>query len=271
MSEKILGRCIQRRDKELEEQSKEKTNIITATKFIPLPWKLTHGSFKSSLEGSIARLQRKPDLYQVHGPAFSLRRVEVWAEAMVQAVKDGLIKSVGVSNYNADQVRRTHRVLAAHGIPLATNQVEYSLLRNNPEHTSLAQTCKELGVTIIAYSPLGMGRLTGKYNKSNPPPDDRRFGKISLDELEAMNTLLKEIGDAHGGKTCAQVALNWVVSIGNVGRNQIVLEIHVSSVVVDTWISNQSPVYIIATDFDLSILSSILFIIERYVKERFLL
>ena len=109
---------------------------------------------------------------------------------MAVAYENGLIKSVGVSNFNADQVRRFHKVLSDKGIPLATNQIEFSLLRNNALVTGLAETCKELGmfhvysffwresncelgVTIIAYSPLAMGRLTGKYSKENPPPSNR--------------------------------------------------------------------------------------------------
>jgi aryl-alcohol dehydrogenase-like predicted oxidoreductase len=84
-----------------------------------------------------------------------------------------LIKSVGVSNYNIDQLVRTHKVLSSYGIPLATNQVEFSILRSNPLHNGLLTKCKELGITMIAYSPLGMGRLSGKYGKSNPPPKGR--------------------------------------------------------------------------------------------------
>jgi aryl-alcohol dehydrogenase-like predicted oxidoreductase len=162
--------------------------VVVASKFMPLPWRLTHGSFRGALSQSLERLGMKSmDLYQVHGPAFSLRNVEVWAEAMADAhrvssgssyqhssfSKDGLIKAIGVSNYNVDQMERTHRVLSLKGIPLATNQVEFSILRNNPEHNGLLAKCNELGVSLIAYSPLGMGRLTGKYNTRNPPQGSR--------------------------------------------------------------------------------------------------
>jgi len=205
-SEEILGRAIKNR----KEQGKN-DNIIVASKFIPLPWRFTQGSFHSALSETLKRTALPYlDLYQIHGPAFSVRRVETWAEAMADAHQKGLIKAIGVSNYNADQVRRTHKILSGKGIQLATNQVEFSLLRNNPERNGLLATCKELGVTLIAYSPLGMGRLTGKYSKDNPPPSDRRFGKTNIEVLQNLTNVLKEIGDKHG-KTCAQVALNWCI------------------------------------------------------------
>ena len=92
---------------------------------------------------------------------------------MATAYEKGLIKSVGVSNYSADQVIRFHKVLSSRGVPLATNQVELNLLRTNPLVGGLSEVCKELGVKIIAYSPLAMGRLTGKFSKKNPPPKFR--------------------------------------------------------------------------------------------------
>jgi len=134
----------------------------------------------------------------------------VWAEALAGAVKDGLVKSVGVSNYNADQVRRTHAVLAKHGIPLASNQIEFSLIRSNPMTNGLIKTCKELNVRIIAYSPLAMGRLTGKYSKENPPKGNRKFSKFSMEELEPLLEKLREIAKAHN-KTVSQVSINWCI------------------------------------------------------------
>jgi aryl-alcohol dehydrogenase-like predicted oxidoreductase len=79
---------------------------IIATKFIPLPWRLTQSSFKSALDASLTRLKVSSiDLYQIHGPFWSLRKVEVWAKCLGEAFKAGKIKAVGVSNYNMDQVR----------------------------------------------------------------------------------------------------------------------------------------------------------------------
>jgi len=208
-SEQILGNLIHK-FKDL------KTPAIVATKFLPLPWRLSKGSLKSALEASLKRLQLESvDLYQVHGPAFSARSVETWADALVQVYKEGKIKAVGVSNYNSDQVRRTHAELSKHGIPLVSNQVEFSLLRNNPDVNGLLKTCKELNVTVIAYSPLAMGRLSGKYSKDNPPKGDRKFSNFSMEEIEPLIEKLKEIGKAHD-RTPSQVALNWCICKGTI-------------------------------------------------------
>jgi aryl-alcohol dehydrogenase-like predicted oxidoreductase len=106
--------------------------------------------------------------------------------------------------------------LARHGIPLATNQVEYSLLRTMPERDGLLAACRELGVTVLAYSPLGMGRLTGKYDAANPPPGRRNFSAFPMAEVEPVLAELRRIGAAHGGRTPSQVALNWIICKGAV-------------------------------------------------------
>lgn len=209
-SEQLLGTFV----KNYVNSPEYKLPVIVASKFIPLPWRVTHGSLKNALVESLKRLGLQSiDLYQVHGPAFSLRSVEVWADALADCVKEGLIKSVGVSNYNPDQVKRTHAVLAAKGVALASNQVEFSLLRNNPEKNGLLKTCQDLGVSLIAYSPLAMGRLSGKYTKETLPQGNRKFGIVSWEEYSAIINKLKEIGQKYN-KTPSQVALNWVICKG---------------------------------------------------------
>jgi aryl-alcohol dehydrogenase-like predicted oxidoreductase len=115
-------------------------------------------------------------------------------------------------------MRKAHAVLAKRGVPLASNQVEFSLIERKPERTGLVQASRELGVTLIAYSPLGKGMLTGKYNAQNPPPGarGRLYSGKKLTAIEPVNALLKEIGEAHDGKTPAQVALNWLICKGAV-------------------------------------------------------
>src|SRR5512142_1971426 len=103
-------------------------------------------------------------LYMVHQP-FSFSSPEAEMDAMAELVKAGKIRSVGISNFNAEQMRRAHRQLAKHGLPLAANQVRYSLLDRRIEKNGILETAKELGVTIIAYTPLESGLLTGKYHK----------------------------------------------------------------------------------------------------------
>ncbi len=104
-------------------------------------------------------------LYQVHQP-MSFSSPEAEMDAMAELVKAGKIRSVGISNFNAEQMRRAHRQLQKHGLPLASNQVEYSLLNRSIERNGILETARELGVTIIAYTPLASGLLTGKYHKN---------------------------------------------------------------------------------------------------------
>jgi len=139
----------------------------------------------------------------------------VLAEALARAVSDGLVKAVGVSNYSEREMRSMHRALARHGIPLASNQVEYSLLRTFPESNGLLAACRELGVRVLAYSPLGQGRLTDKYSVQNPPPAGRNFSNFPMQEIEPVLAVLRQLAAKHG-RTPAQVALNWTIRKGTI-------------------------------------------------------
>lgn len=196
--------------------SENRARPVVATKFMPLPWRVSKGQFLGALRKSLQRLGlAQVELYQIHWP-FPPRPVEFWADALGDAVQAGLTRAAGVSNYDAEQMRRAHQALAKRGVPLASNQVEYSLLHRAPERTGLIDACRELGVTLIAYSPLAKGALTGKYTPANPPPGfrSRRYRGDFLAAIQPLNGLLREIGAAHGGKTPGQVALNWVICKG---------------------------------------------------------
>jgi aryl-alcohol dehydrogenase-like predicted oxidoreductase len=78
---------------------------------------------------------------------------------------------------SADQMRQAHAALAQRGIPLASNQVEYSLLHRRPETNEVLDACRELGITLIASQPLASGALTGKYTPTNRPRGLRRLVK----------------------------------------------------------------------------------------------
>lgn len=207
-SERLLGRFI----------AETSTRGLIATKFAPLPWRLSRQSLHRALQGSLRRLQVKAvDLYQIHFPR-SLISVETWAEALAEVVQEGLARAVGVSNFDEAQMRRAHEVLAKRGIPLASNQVVYHLLNRKAEFNGLLDACKELGVTLIAYSPLAQGVLTGKYTPAHPAPGVRggMYSRSYLARVRPVIQHLQEIGKAHGSKTAAQVALNWVICKGAV-------------------------------------------------------
>ena len=99
---------------------------------------------------------------------------------------------------------------------LATNQIEFSLLRRSPETSGLLAACRELGVLPLAYSPIGQGRLTGKYSAANPPPGKRNFSNHPMEVVDGVVAELRRIGEKHGGKLPSQVALNWVMAKGAV-------------------------------------------------------
>ena len=139
---------------------------VVATKFAPLPWRLSRRRLLAALKASLERLRMSQvDLYQVHFPLPPLS-VETWADGLADAVHGKLARAVGVSNYNVEQMRKAHAVLARRGMPLATNQVEYSLIERKPERSGLVEAAKELGVTLIAYSPLRQGDAHGEVQRA---------------------------------------------------------------------------------------------------------
>ncbi len=208
-SERRLGELVSGKD------------VLIASKF-PSNLSFRAERFPQELEGSLSRLGRDSiDLYQHHFPS---NRVSIpkLMEYLADAVDAGKIKAVGVSNYSAEQMREAHAALAKRGIPLASNQVEYSLLHRQPETNGVLDTCRELGITLIAYSPLAGGALTGKYSATQRAGGLRRFlpnfSKKAMDAVQPVLKLLREIGERYS-KTPSQVALRWLM------ENPVVLPI----------------------------------------------
>jgi aryl-alcohol dehydrogenase-like predicted oxidoreductase len=209
-SERIIGTMLAR-------NPQQAATVVIASKFMPSPWKLrVRGALLQSVQASLDRLGLPAvDLYQIHGP-ISLRSHAALADALAAAHDLGLVKAVGVSNYSAKETRSMATELRARGLQLATNQIEFSLLRCSPETSGLLATCAELGVLPLAYSPIGQGRLTGKYSASHPPPGKRTFAKYPMAVVDRVVAELRRIGDKYDGKLPSQVALNWVMAKGAV-------------------------------------------------------
>jgi aryl-alcohol dehydrogenase-like predicted oxidoreductase len=206
VSEILLGRFIQNSSAVLR----------VATKFMPFPWRLTRGSLLKALDGSRKRLGiAKVDLYQIHMPSPPVK-IETWMDAMVEAYQKGWIGAIGVSNYDQAFTERAFDSLHREGIQLASNQVEYNLMNRKIEQNGLMMACQEKGIAVIAYSPLGMGLLTGKYTPENAPRGlrARKYGVDLLKKAQPLITMLKKIGSDHGGKTAGQVSLNWIICKG---------------------------------------------------------
>ena len=209
-SERMLGRFV-REDPEIEPE-----DLVIASKFMPFPFRLGKFFLRRALRHSLDRLDMaRVDLYQMHFPLPPIP-IAAWMDAMADAVADGLVRAVGVSNYDLVQMGKAHRALASRGVPLAANQVEYSLLHRQPEINGVLQLCRDLDVTLIAYSPLAKGVLTGKYTPENPPPGPRSriYDREFLERVQPLIAEMREIGAAHGDKTPVQVALNWTICKG---------------------------------------------------------
>lgn len=192
-------------------------DVVIATKW--WPGLRTAGSILKTIDVRLKRLGGFPiDLYQVHQP-LGFSSVEKEMDAMTRLAERGKIKYIGVSNFNEKRMRRAEARLRHNGLRLISNQVSYSLLNRQIESNGVLPAAKELGVSIIAYSPLAQGILSGKYHAQTPQSVRvagvrrylRNFSRKGLERTRPLVTLLMEIAGAHHVLT-AQVALQWLVS-----------------------------------------------------------
>ncbi|GMY27857.1 uncharacterized oxidoreductase At1g06690, chloroplastic [Fagus crenata] len=210
-SETLLGRFIKER-----KEKDPKVEVAVATKFAALPWRLGRQSVLNALKDSLCRLELSSvELYQLHWPG--VWGNEAYLDGLGDAVEQGLVKAVGVSNYNERRLRDAYEKLKKRGIPLASNQVNYSLIYRAPEENGVKAVCDELGISLIAYSPIAQGVLTGKYTPENPPAGPRRqiYTPEFLTRLQPLLNRMIEIGEGYS-KTPTQVALNWLIAQENV-------------------------------------------------------
>ncbi|MEM8806997.1 MAG: aldo/keto reductase [Cyanobacteria bacterium P01_G01_bin.38] len=191
--------------------------ICLATKLAAYPWRLSRGSMVKAGQASADRMGRV-DLAQMHWPTANYAP---WQEGplldgLADLYEQGLIKGVGLSNYGPKRLRWVHKRLSARSIPIVSLQVQYSLLSTYPvTELDLKDVCDQLGIQLIAYSPLGLGLLTGKYSTEGPLPKGLRgflFRQL-LPGIAILLDCLREITKERE-KTMAQVALNWCISKG---------------------------------------------------------
>lgn len=204
-SERFLGEFIR----------KTHAAVVVGTKFMPFPTRLTGGALAKALERSLARLSlRTVDLYQMHVPLPPVA-IETWMDAMADAHRAGIVRAVGVSNYSVEQMQRAYEALGRYGIALASNQVKFSLIDREPLENGVLDACRELGIMLIAYGPLGKGILSGKYTADNHPGGmrGRRFSRQIFAKITPLLAALRKISQARG-KTMAHVALNWCIVKG---------------------------------------------------------
>jgi len=197
-------------------------NLVIATKFGPL--RAADGT-RLGVDGSPENVRRASSgslerLGMDHIDLYYLHRVdpdtpiEETVGAMARLVEEGKVRALGLSEASAETLRRAH---AVH--PITALQTEYSLFSREIEEEILP-TCVELGVSLVAYSPLGRGLLTGSYTEAWQPPDGD-FRKVAQPRFEGGNLaanvalveVVKEVARRRGA-TPAQVALAWVLGRG---------------------------------------------------------
>ncbi|HEY9807700.1 MAG TPA: aldo/keto reductase [Halomicronema sp.] len=209
-SEQLLGQFTK------QYHGPNQNNICIATKLAPYPWRLTRNSFIKAAENSSQRLQKNIDLVQMH---WSTANYAPWQEipllnALCDLYEQQKVKAIGLSNYGPKRLKQIHKIFAQRNIPITTLQVQYSLLSTYPiTQLNLKETCDELGIKIIAYSPLALGLLTGKYSPNTPLPKGIRslaFGKM-LPGIQPLLNTMTEIAN-NRNKTVSQIAINWCIS-----------------------------------------------------------
>ncbi len=208
------GKSEQALSKALLNAGKKPGEVTVATKWAPIL--RTPTSIQTTIGTRLEKLAPFGiDLYQVHFPA-SLGTVEDEMRQMAALVREKKIRAVGVSNFSARQMRRAHAELQRQGLTLATNQVRFNLADREQDRNGVVAAAKELGVTLIAFSPLGQGLLTGRFHEdpnlvkqlAGPRRMLPKFRR--LESTRPLIDELKKVAQAHGA-TAAQVALAWTV------------------------------------------------------------
>ncbi len=202
-SEEVLGKAVKQIGRE---------NTVIATK--------VHGGhlrYDDVIRACKLSLQRlgvnEIDLYQVHWPdPWQQVPLKETMRAMERLYKDGQIRAIAVSNFAVRDLVEARQILPVTDI--VSDQVRYNTLQREIEEEVLPY-CRRENISILAYSPLAQGALTGKYDEKNKPSDDvRRGNKLFTDgniaQVSKLLDVLRRIGNSRG-KTVAQVALNWLI------------------------------------------------------------
>lgn len=203
--------------KALRDLGKSPGDVIIATKWNPVLRRAS--SIVATIGVRLENLAPYPiDLYQIHNP-YSLSSIESQVRAMAGLVREKKVRYIGVSNFSRKQMERAERELQASGLPLVSNQVRYNLLDRSIETNGVLESAKELGVAIIAYSPLAQGILSGKFHDDPKLIRSRSafrkymgaFKPRGLEKSRPVIEALRRIAPKYAA-TAAQVALNWLIS-----------------------------------------------------------
>ena len=206
ISESILG----------ELAAETPASVRIATKYVPRIWQLRRSDFMDSLKNSMLRLRlTKLDIFELCPPAGRMTITRL-AECAAEALDLELIESVGLSNYNAQQIDTFNEALSRFGYSIACLETPYNLLDREIETNGVLDICSRLNITVLAQQPLAMGLLTGKYDGEAPAAGSRRqmMLRYYTPRLDILLRTMNHIGLENNGKNCAQIALNWIMRKG---------------------------------------------------------
>ncbi len=203
-SETILGEFI---------KNVNRDDVVISTKFTPQIAGNSPNAVREMLEGSLKRLNVDfIDVYWIHNPT----DVERWTPELIPLAKEGLIRSVGVSNHNLAEIKRVGEILGAEGLKLSAVQNHYSLLHRSSERAGILDYCTSNGIAFYSYMVLEQGALTGKYDRAHPFPEGSSRAKSYngiLPELETLIGEMRRIGERHSAAP-AQIAAAWAIAKG---------------------------------------------------------
>ncbi|PNH00308.1 hypothetical protein TSOC_013877, partial [Tetrabaena socialis] len=169
-----------------------RSSLHVATKFAAYPWRILPGNVVAACKGSLRRLGAEQlSVGQLHWSTANYQPLQELAlqAGLADCYEQGLVRAVGVSNYGPQQMGKVYAALAKRGVPLGSAQVQFSLLSWGTAQQDLKSLCDDLGITVIAYSPLGLGLLSGKYSLAEgrlPPGPRGSLFKQLLPEVEPL-------------------------------------------------------------------------------------
>lgn len=201
-SEDILGEFVKEVNRD---------DIILSTKFTPQIAEMYGNSMMKMLDASLKRLNTDYiDIYWIHNPA----DVERWTPMLIEVLKSGKVKTVGVSNHNLAQIKRAEEILSAEGFHVGAIQNHYSLLYRESEEAGIIDWCNENNVPFFAYMVLEQGALSGKYDTAHPLPEGSMRGQTynpQLNNIEKLMAVMREIAEAHNVDV-AKIPVAWAIS-----------------------------------------------------------
>jgi aryl-alcohol dehydrogenase-like predicted oxidoreductase len=195
---------------------KKPGDAVIATKWWPVL--KTANNLRNTIDERLACLEGFPiDLHQVHQP-LSVSSVEKQMHVMADLLDAGKIRAAGISNFTAKAMVKADDVLRARGHSLASNQVRYNLMARQIENNGVLQEAVDRGITIIAWSPLEQGMLSGRFHRDTASMDAlpwmRRYAlllqKSRIEKSRPLIDALQSIADTHGASV-TQVALSWLI------------------------------------------------------------